>query len=239
MTEMLVLPFYVVVDVSYSMTVQPPMLDGVASKTPLEAGNEIVQKVRVALDLTPLLGDKVRFSLLDFSDDAQVVIPMCDLTKVPVGDIPTLTARGGTSYAAAFQLLQHQIPIDVAQMKAEGHKVHRPAVFFLTDGEPTDADAIWKSAFADLVSPSFKERPNFIPFGVAEAKKEILDQLVYPTNRMRSFVQRAGADPADAIATMAEKLVSSIIASASSIQSDGMGGTFVLPDDDEDEGLWL
>lgn len=238
MTEMLVLPFYVVADVSYSMTMKPPAVDGVAALRPIDAANEIVKKVKIALENSPLLGDKVRFAMLDFSDDAQVVIPMCDLTKVDPSQIPQLQARGGTSYVAALQLLKRQIPIDVGQLKADGHKVHRPAVFFLTDGEPTDPDHEWKASFADLTDPSFKERPNFIPFGVAEAKKELLDQLVYPQQRMRSFVQRTGEDPSAAITSMAEKLVGSIIASANSIQSDGMGGTFILPDDDDGD-VWL
>ena len=65
-------------------------------------------------------------------------------------------------------------------MKADGHKVHRPAVFFLTDGEPTDDDAAWKQAFSELADPAFQARPNVIPFGVADAQKKVLDQIVHP-----------------------------------------------------------
>jgi uncharacterized protein YegL len=237
---MLVLPFYVIVDVSYSMTMTPKAVDGVGGgETPLAAGNKIVRALKEALDEAPILADKVRFSLLDFSDDAQVVIPMCDLMKVQPNDIPELQARGGTSFVAAFNLLKRQIGIDVAQLKADGHKVHRPAVFFLTDGEPTDEESEWKSSFATLTDSAFKERPNFIPFGVAEAKKNILDQLVYPEGKMRSFVAKQSEDPAHAITSMAEKLVGSVLASANSIQSGGESGTFVLPAEEEDDDVWL
>lgn len=239
MTEMLVLPFYVIVDVSFSMTLVPKTVDGVEAEAPIQAGNKIVRAVKEALDEAPILADKVRFSLLDFSDDAQVIIPMCDLMTVRPDDIPSLQARGGTSYVAAFTLLRRQIEIDVAQLKADGHKVHRPAVFFLTDGEPTDEDSAWKSAFGALTDSMFKERPNFIPFGVAEAKKPILDQLVFPQGRMRSFVAKQGEDPARAITTMAEKLVGSVLASANSITSGGETGTFVLPAEEEDDDVWL
>lgn len=235
---MLVLPFYVIVDVSYSMTIVPKTVDGVGGETPLSAGNGIVKAVKLALDETPVLADKVRFSLLDFSDDAQVVIPMCDLLTVQPADIPELQARGGTSFVAAFNLLKRQIASDVAQLKADGHKVHRPAVFFLTDGEPTDTEQEWKAAFGSLTDDMFKERPNFIPFGVAEAKANILDQLVYPQGKMRSFIAKPGEDPAQAITSMAEKLVGSVLASANSIQSSGQTGTFVLPEEDEDD-VWL
>jgi uncharacterized protein YegL len=238
MTEMLVLPFYVIVDVSYSMTVLPKSADG-TGEVPLAAGNNIVRAVKEALDEAPILADKVRFSLLDFSDDAQVIIPMCDLMRVQPGAIPDLQARGGTSFVAAFNLLKRQIGIDVAQLKADGHKVHRPAVFFLTDGEPTDDDAEWRESFAALTDPTFKERPNFIPFGVAEAKKTILDQLVYPPGKMRSFVAKQGENPARAITVMAEKLVGSVLASANSIHSGGDSGSFVLPAEEEDDDVWL
>lgn len=239
MTEMLVLPFYVIVDVSYSMTMVPKTVDGSVAEAPIVAGNAIVRSVKEALDVAPILADKVRFSLLDFSDEAQVLIPMCDLMQVQPSDIPVLQARGGTSFVAAFELLKRQIGIDVAQLKADGHKVHRPAVFFLTDGEPTDDESAWKSAFAALTDPGFKERPNFIPFGVSEAKKVLLDQLVYPPGKMRSFVARPDEDPAHAITSMAEKLVGSVLASANSIHSGGETGTFVLPAEEEDDDVWL
>lgn len=238
MTEMLVLPFYVVVDVSYSMTMIPKNLDGTSAMSALASGNEIVKKVKIALEGAPILADKVRFSLIDFSDDAQVLIPMNDLLKIPPSSIPDLAARGGTSFAAAFSLLRRQIPIDVAQLKGDGHKVHRPAVFFLTDGEPTDTEDEWRSAFLALTDESFRERPNFIPFGVSDAKKEILDQLAYPPKKMHAFVTAQGQDAATAITSMAEILISSVLASAASIHSDGESGGFVLPEDDED-GVWL
>ena len=237
MTEMLVLPFYVVMDVSYSMTMGHST-DG-PHETPIQSGNNVIKEVKVALEDSPLLSDKVRFSLIDFSDDAQVVIPMCDLTTVAPQDIPTLTARGGTSYAAAFRLMQRQIRQDVAQLKADGHKVHRPAVFFLTDGDPTDSDSEWQATFADLTSPSFKERPNFIPFGVGQAKKAILDQLVYPQGKMRSFIQQNPDEAANGIRAMAEILIGSIVGSATSFSEGSESGAFVLPEPDEDESVWL
>lgn len=235
MSELLVLPFYVVVDVSYSMTQVPPGGDGVA---PLATLNTVVPALKDALDQNPILGDKVRFSLIDFSDDAQTQIPLCDLMNVDNSDIPTLAARAGTSYAAAFTTLRQRIDADTRQLKADGNKVHRPAVFFLTDGEPTDQDGAWQRAFAELTDPSFTARPNVIPFGVGLATKALLDQLVHPAGRMRSFVAREGADPADAIRSMAELLIGSIIASANSVTTGGDSGSFVPPDADEDSA-WL
>lgn len=234
-TQLLILPFYVIADVSYSMT-QP---SGDAGQTPLEAVNSIVPTLKDALEAQPILGDKVRFSLIDFSDDARTQIPLCDLIKVENGAIPTLVGRGGTSYAAAFQTLKQQLDTDVRQLKEDGHKVHRPAVFFITDGEPSDDEPVWRQAFAELTDPGFKARPNFIPFGVADAKKEILDHLVYPPGKMRSFVTKEGGDATAAIKAIAEKLIGSVIASANSVSEDSESGGFVLADEDEDDGEWL
>lgn len=234
MSEELVLPFYVLADVSYSMT-QTNTGDGTS---PLDALNTVVHSLKDALDESPILSDKIRFALVDFSDDARTQIPLCDLMKVDVSSIPKLTARGGTSFVAAFNAIRQQIDSDVRQLKADGHKIHRPAVFFLTDGEPTDPEADWQQAFADLTSSAFKARPNVIPFGVGDAKKIVLDQLVYPVGKMRSFVAKDGADPSDAVRSMAEVLIGSVIASANSVSSDGESGGFVLPDDDE-EDVWL
>jgi uncharacterized protein YegL len=235
MNDQLVLPFYLLADVSYSMTEKTDHGDGPA---PLDNLNKVILSVKDALDSDPILSDKIRFSLIDFSDEARTQIPLCDLMKVDSASIPVLTGRGGTSFAVAFNALRQQIDSDVRQLKADGHKVHRPAVFFLTDGEPTDSESEWQQAFAELTSPTFKARPNVIPFGVGDARKDLLDQLVYPVGKMRSFITREDANPATAIRSMAKILISSVIASANSISADGDSGGFVLPDDDEDEE-WL
>src|SRR5262245_66224432 len=62
----ILLPFYLVVDVSYSML--GPKLD---------AANRVVPEVADALAKNPILEDKIRFGLIDFSDDARVVLPLC------------------------------------------------------------------------------------------------------------------------------------------------------------------
>ncbi|NNN15358.1 MAG: VWA domain-containing protein [Acidimicrobiaceae bacterium] len=234
MPQQLILPFYVLADVSYSMTQK----QSDSGETPLDAVNKMVRSLKDAMDDHPILADKVRFSLVDFSDDARTQIPLCDLMNVDESSIPTLQARGGTSFAAAFKFLRNQIDADVRQVKADGDKVHRPAVFFLTDGEPSDEEYQWKQAFAELTDSLFNARPNFIPFGVAEAKKAVLDQLVFPVGRTRSFVMREGADPVAAIRAMAEILIGSVIASANSVSEEDGAGGFVLPDDDENPD-WL
>jgi hypothetical protein len=227
----LALAFYLLVDVSYSM-------DG----APLDAVNRILPEVVDTIEESPTLGDVVRFGALDFADEARTVLPLGDLRDVKA--IPQFTARGGTSYAAAFRQLRQEIESDLAQLRREGFKVYRPAVFFVTDGAPTDAVPELRAAFAELTDPVFRGRPNIIPFGVTpELPKSVLDPWVYPKQGdsgmpMRSYVYGGSGDAATAIRQIAEVLISSIVASANSVNDAGTAGGFVPPDD-EDLGDWI
>ncbi|MDX8049635.1 VWA domain-containing protein [Lentzea sp. BCCO 10_0798] len=218
------LPFYVVIDVSYSM-------DG----ENIVAANDIMPTLLDALGQNPILSDKVRFCLVDFSDDAQVLLPLCDILE-PSLTVPGLAVRGGTSYAAAFRMLRKTIEDDVAQLKGDHYSVHRPAVFFLSDGAPTDEDHEWRDAFAQLTEydrqsgTGFPMYPNFIPFGVAQADPRVMQQLIHPSTggkQMRMFMMDKGNTPAEAIRAMAEILVSSVVNSGN-VMAGGSSG-IVLP----------
>jgi uncharacterized protein YegL len=221
----LILAFYVVVDVSLSMTGDP-----------VSAANAILPEVVDHVSNSPSLSDVVRMGAFDFSDDARVLVHLSDLRDVD--QIPQFSVRGGTSYAAAFRLLRQEIEKDLAQLKGDGYKVYRPAVFFITDGGPTDDMADLQKAFEHLTDKSFKGRPNLIPFGVGSATKALLDPWVFPKpgdsgKPMRSFVQKGNGSAADAIRQVTEILISSIVASAQSVNDGGSQGGFIPPDADD------
>jgi uncharacterized protein YegL len=218
------LPFYLVIDVSWSM-------DG----ENLEAANEIMPQLADALAKNPILGDKVRFALIDFSDDAKVQLPLCDLLD-PGLTLPGLAVRGGTSYAAAFRLLRKEIEINVNQLKADHYSVHRPAVFFLSDGAPTDEEQDWREALRELTEydrqsgSGFAMYPNVIPFGVADADPKVMQALIHPASgnkQMRMYLMDKGNKPAEAIKAMAEILVSSVVNSGTGMAQGSSG--VVLP----------
>lgn len=225
----LVLAFYVVVDVSQSMEY------GEA----IDSVNQILPKVADAIDASPMLADIVRFGVMDFSDDARVVLRLGDLRNVET--LPTFTTRGLTSYAAAFRLLRKEIDRDLVQLRSDNFRVYRPVVFMITDGVPTDKADELTTAYEELTDPQFKARPNILLFGVGTATKEALDPWVFPktgNKPMRSYVARAGAEPKTAIAKAAELLLGSIIASANSVSEAGESGGFVPPDV-EDDNDWI
>ncbi|MGW3992447.1 vWA domain-containing protein [Amycolatopsis sp. NPDC004772] len=214
------LPFYIVIDASYSM-----------SGKKIDSANRIIVQVRDALAQNPILSDKVRIGLVDFADDAQVQLPLCDVLD-PSLSMPVVKPRGGTSYVAAFRLLRSTVAANIKQLKGDGFKVHRPAVFFLSDGAPTDPQAEWQAAFAELVGD--KAYPNVIAFGVDDADARVLQSLIHPSTggkQMQMYLMEKGEDAARAITAMAEIMISSVLESGRSL-SHGESG-IKLPDKED------
>ncbi len=219
------LPFYLVIDMSYSMEGEN-----------LAAANDIMPELVDALAQNPIISDKVRFGLVDFADDAQVQVPLCDLLD-PDLVLPGLMTRGGTSFAAAFRMMRKQIEHDVIQLKGDNYSVHRPAMFLLSDGAPTDDEGEWRAAFQELTQfdkqsgTGFPMYPNVIPFGVANADPRTMQTLIHPSSgnkQMRMYLMDEGNKPADAIRAMAEILISSVLNSGMGMANGGSG--IALPD---------
>src|SRR3954464_12931570 len=78
-----VLPFYLLCDVSASM------------ESDIATLNSALFRIRDALAMEPVLSDKVRFGVIDFSDDARVVVPLGDFADVTLPSVP-LSVRGAT-----------------------------------------------------------------------------------------------------------------------------------------------
>ena len=79
--------------------------------------------------------------------------------------------------------------------------MNRPAVFFLSDGQPTEKEAKWKERLAELKDPAFNERPNILAFGVGDADPKVIPQLA--TSPAHAFMMREGVSSAGAIAETA------------------------------------
>ena len=106
------LPFYLVVDVSISM-----------SGRKLDSANRMLPSIVDALAKNPILSDKVRFGIIDFSDDAQVRLPLCDLLD-PTVQLPGLFDPGRHLVRCG---LPHAEERDRDQRRsAQGGPVHGP-----------------------------------------------------------------------------------------------------------------
>jgi uncharacterized protein YegL len=195
-----VLPIYFVGDESHSM-----------NGAPIESVNRGLLDLRDEVAKHPLIGKKVRFGILTFADTAQTRLELSELSEELI--LPTLAPRGrGTSYASAFEALHATIPADVALLKASGYQVHRPSVFFLSDGLPTEKEDRWQTKLDDLRDPAFKERPNILAFGVGEADPAVIRQIA--SSPRFAFMMLDGVSTAGAISEFAASMLNSMVSSA-------------------------
>ncbi len=195
-----VLPIYFVGDESHSM-----------SGDPIVAVNQGLVDLRDEVAKHPIIGKKVRFGIITFADTAQTRLELSELSEDLI--LPTLSTRGrGTSYASAFEALRQTIPADVALLKVTGFQVHRPTVFFLSDGLPTEREAKWQKRLTALKDPVFRERPNILAFGVGDADPKVIQLLA--TSPSHAFMMREGVSTAGAIAEFAASMLNSMVSSA-------------------------
>jgi uncharacterized protein YegL len=187
-----ILPLYVVCDQSYSMADH------------LDALNDGLSQLHVAVGTDPVVADRTRFCLIGFSGSATVLQPLCRPSDVM--GLTDLTTEAATNFGAAFTLLRTTIQDDVDRLKAASHQVYRPAVFFLSDGHPTDP-ANWPAAYARLVDPDWPARPNIIAFGIGDADAATIGRI----GTFQAFMSHGGVSPADALLGFAYALTTSVV----------------------------
>ena len=164
----------------------------------------------------PLAAAKVRIAVLGFSDDVRVRLAMSPRVDGETS-LPEIAVRGATNYAAVFDDLLHRIPADVQWLRAEGYKVHRPVVFFLSDGQPTDGGS-WRGPHAGLTDKArTPAAPNIIACGIGEARADTMAEVA--TRPEFSCVARAGTDIGLAISEFFHSLIASLVASGHALNS--------------------
>ncbi|QFX83429.1 vWA domain-containing protein [Streptomyces sp. SYP-A7193] len=197
------LPVYVLADESGSMS------DYVGDL------NEGMKSLHVALLGEPMAAAKVRFSVLGFANRVTERLILADLRSE--AELPRLSAGGGTNYDAAFQALLDRIPQDVRDLKAQGYRVHRPAVFLLSDGQP-NSGGDWRETHRRLTDRSVTgAAPNIIAFGMGEARAETI--LSVATRQDFAFVSIPGAQLGDSIARFFTALTKSVVESGNAVAS--------------------
>ncbi|MEY9893758.1 uncharacterized protein YegL [Catenulispora sp. MAP5-51] len=197
------LPAYVLVDESASMG---PYVDD------LSAGLvSLCEELRAA----PMLAAKLRLAVLGFSDDVRVHLAVADMRQET--NLPRVTVRGSTNYGAAFSDLAGRIPTDVRFLRDQGYKVHRPVVFFLSDGQPTDFG--WKRALGKLTDRQrMPAAPNIIACGMGTAQRQTIAEVA--SRPEFGFIAQRGADLGRAISEFFHALTASLIASGQALNSD-------------------
>ncbi|MEU3627823.1 vWA domain-containing protein [Amycolatopsis coloradensis] len=168
-----VLPCYVACDVSLSMTDH------------LGALNAGLREFRGGIHADPAVAERVLCCVVGFAETAYEVQPL-----YPLDDLARLPERGesaGTGFGPAFVFLRKAIAGDVRALEAHRLRVHRPLMFFLSDGCATDPTT-WPAAFAALTDPAWASRPRVVAFGVGDADEDTLGRI----GTFRTFLARDG-----------------------------------------------
>lgn len=158
---MIALPVYFVVDTSASLG------------DDIQDLNQALAELLHALRSEPLAADSVRVAVIQFSSEAREVVPLSEIRNL--SGIPALVAWGSTDYGSALRLVRELIVRDVAALKAQGERVLRPLMFFVSDGSPVDYG--WQEALRELQSPEFRERPTIVAFGIGSVDPDILREI--------------------------------------------------------------
>jgi uncharacterized protein YegL len=195
------LPIYVLADESGSMAPYIHELNtGMAS-------------LHAALLAEPMAAAKVRFTIMGFSETVVLRLHLADLRRAAA--LPQLVGRTATNYGVAFMALEQQIVADIHSLKSQQYGVHRPAVFFLSDGQASDGEA-WLPIHQRLTDRSRTPgAPNIIACGIGEAEPRAI--LRVATQPEYAFVSIAGANVGAAIAKFCSALTKSVIASGRSM----------------------
>jgi hypothetical protein len=165
----LIMPFYIICDVSGSMHADMDHLH--------KALADLVADIMS----NPVVDDLTMLSIITFESIARTIAPLNPPSTIT---LPTFIAGGGTNYGAAFREYHRAFETDRARLKAEGKKVYRPCVFFLSDGAPADSD--YKQTFDSLLAydpvtrQGNKAYPYVISFGFRDAPEHVIRNLAYP-----------------------------------------------------------
>ncbi len=188
-------PIYVVVETSARM-------DGVAQ----DCAQRIIQAVIDTIRSERVLGSISRLAIIAYNDVAVLLTPLAAVSDIGA---PMLAAEDGASYAKAFQLLRRQIDGDHTALKAEGCRVCRPFVLFVTAGEPTCDQDDRRDAFTTLSVPGPGGTPDMAVLGIGhQMTRRRLSR--YRIGRSSVTSVFAAAEFADLTATVVARMLASV-----------------------------
>ena len=220
------LPLFLVLDVSASM----------GEEGRFEAAFKFIPDLLTAFEDAATVADKVKVSVITFGEDAKVVFPLNDSDELRKWekkkvDDPIEPVDSYTRYSTAFKMLKEEIVSAVAQIRGDQpdgktYKCYRPAVFFITDGNPyNDSLADIDKYFNELTDDNFAYRPLMVCVGVGEATEEVLKKYAagkyakggrIPDNYVKGnpdlvLVQRDGTTSSSHLNRIVAKLVQSVV----------------------------
>ena len=182
-----VMPFYLILDQSLSMSGDLGTLR--------QAVEQLIAELRsdAETDDTALLG------VISFGSSAQVTIPLSRLSSI--GTVPQLTSLGGTNFSAAWHAYDQAFRADKKAIRAKNGQIHRPCVFFLTDGAPGDRHQFRNVFLSTQGKDATKGWPYVVAYGFRDAPADVLKDIAYPDfgEKLGQWFLDRSSDPVDAI----------------------------------------
>jgi len=176
MSTMSVNPFYILCDASSSMSTED-----------VQAMNDGIAEVIELLTSDPIWNAKVRISIVTYSDNAEVLVPITaisNFTHLPLITIQSSTAQFGN----LFRFMKFLLARDCRALSASYSKVMRPIVLHISKGRPSDER--WLQYFERMIDKNFAFRPNIVSYGVRGADKQVLASIAY-SGRSTNFLVMA------------------------------------------------
>lgn len=195
-----IFPVFLLIDVSASM-----------AGGPIEAVNAALPELKTEMLSNPTVGEIARVGVLTFSEEARIVVPMCDLADA---DIPEIMVEGGTNFAAGFRELKTAIDSGMASLP-KGTPVYRPAAFFMSDGEHM-AREDYQASLDQLRDKSWKFAPEIVAFGFGDANRDAIRRVA----TRFSFLAK-NQDPVMAVREIMNALIGSIRTTSNSFRDPG------------------
>lgn len=161
MTHSKCLPIYLAIDTSASMA--PHM----------EAVNGMLDQLYDTMLTSPRVSEFAWLSIISFNTESHLVMPLMDAQIVDA--LPVFTSGGLSNYGGAFRFIRHRIDTDIPALREEGKLVLRPAVIFISSGEPTDST--WLESREILHDLSWRKRPHIFTIGFGESGISVLTRV--------------------------------------------------------------
>ena len=140
-------------------------------KTRIDLLNDGVRGYQTNVVTDSLSAQRVEVSVITFGGRVETVVPFVSARDFQA---PTLVANGETPMGAAIELAINSVADRKKLYKQNGIQYYRPWIFFITDGEPSDA---WQSAAAMVQEGEKNKAFAFFAVGVEGANFEILKQI--------------------------------------------------------------
>jgi len=136
--------------------------------------NQALRDFKDQLNMDELANKRVDIAIVEFNESVNIIQPFTPISQMtPV----TLEAKGSTSMGAGINLA-----IDILKERNRfyatlGTPCHKPWIFMITDGEPTDDLDLAKKRIIEEEGKGSHGKLKFFALGVPGFKREVLIDL--------------------------------------------------------------